>query len=110
MGLLTAFARLALFLAAVGIYVGMTPFVAQRTHEIGIRIALGARPLQVVRLVLGQGVRLALLGLAIGIVFSSAATRLIRPLLYVVSVSDPLTFVFVAPLLICLFLLPCSVP
>ena len=110
MALLTAFASLALLLAAVGIYGVMAQFVAQRTHEIGIRIALGARPLEVVRLVLGQGVRLALLGLAVGIVVASAATRLIRSLLYGVSASDPMTFVFVASLLICVVLLACLVP
>jgi putative ABC transport system permease protein len=110
MALLTAFAALALLLAAVGIYGVMAQFVAQRTHEIGIRIALGARPLEVVRLVLGQGVRLALLGLAIGTVVAFAATRLIRSLLYGVSASDPMTFVFVASLLICVVLLACLVP
>jgi predicted permease len=110
MALLTAFASLALLLAAVGIYGVMTQFVAQRTHEIGIRMALGAPPVEVVRLVLGQGLRLASLGLAIGIAAAAAATRLIRSLLYGVSASDPLTFVFVASLLICTVLLACLVP
>ena len=110
MALLTAFASLALLLAAVGIYGVMAQFVAQRTHEIGIRMALGARPLEVVRLVLRQGVRLALLGLTIGIVVAAAATRLIRSLLYDVTASDPLTFVLVASLLICVVLLACLVP
>jgi putative ABC transport system permease protein len=110
MALLTAFASLALLLAAVGIYGVMTQFVAQRTHEIGIRIALGARPLEVVRLVLGQGVRLALLGLAIGMAVAAAATRLIRSLLYGVSASDPMTFVFVASVLLGVVLLACLVP
>ena len=110
MALLTAFASLALLLAAVGIYGVMAQFVAQRTHEIGIRMALGARPLEVVRLVLRQGVRLALLGLTIGIVVAAAATRLIRSLLYGVTASDPLTFVFVATFLIFVVLLACLVP
>jgi putative ABC transport system permease protein len=110
MALLAAFAGLALLLAAVGIYGVMTQFVAQRTHEIGIRMALGARPLDVVRLVLGQGARLAFLGLGIGIVVAAAATRLIRSLLYGVSASDPVTFVSVASLLICVVLLACFVP
>jgi putative ABC transport system permease protein len=110
MALLAAFAGLALLLAAVGIYGVMTQFVAQRTHEIGVRMALGARPLDVVRLVLGQGVRLAFLGLGIGIIVAAAATRLIRSLLYGVSASDPLTFVSVATLLIGVVLLACFVP
>jgi predicted permease len=110
MALLAAFAGLALLLAAVGIYGVMTQFVAQRTHEIGIRMALGARPLDVVRLVLGQGVQLASLGLGIGIVVAAAATRLIRSLLYGITASDPLTFVSVALLLICVVLLACFVP
>jgi len=101
---------LALLLAAAGIYGVMAQFVAQRTHEIGIRMALGARPLEVVRLVLRQGVRLALLGLTIGIVVAAAATRLIRSLLYGVTASDPLTFVFVATFLIFVVLLACLVP
>jgi len=88
----------------------MTQFVAQRTHEIGIRMALGARPIEVVRLVIEQGVRLAFLGLAIGIAVASAVTRLIRSLLYGVTASDPVTFVSVASLLICVVLLACLVP
>ncbi len=110
MALLTAFASLALLLAAVGIYGVMTQFVAQRTHEIGIRMALGARPIEVVRLVIEQGVRLALLGLAIGIGVASAVTQLIRSLLYGVTASDPMTFVSVASLLIGVVLLACLVP
>jgi len=88
----------------------MTQFVAQRTHEIGIRMALGARPIEVVRLVIEQGVRLALLGSAIGIGVASAVTRLIRSLLYGVTASDPVTFVSVASLLIGVVLLACLVP
>ncbi len=110
MALLATFASLALLLAAVGIYGVMTQFVAQRTHEIGIRMALGAHPIEVVRLVIEQGVRLALLGLVIGIGVASAVTRLIRSLLYGVTASDPVTFVSVASLLICVVLLACLVP
>jgi predicted permease len=110
MALLAAFAGLALVLAAVGVYGVMSQFVAQRTHEIGVRVAFGARSIDVVRLVLSQGVRLALLGLGIGILAAAAATRLIRSLLYGVSASDPLTFAFVALLLICVVLTACFVP
>jgi len=110
MALLTAFASLALLLAAVGIYGVMTQFVAQRIYEIGIRMALGARPIEVVRLVIEQGVRLALLGFAMGVGVASAVTRLIRSLLYGVTASDPLTFVSVASLLIGVVLLACLVP
>jgi len=110
MALLAAFASLALLLAGVGIYGVMAQFVGERTHEIGIRMALGAHPLNVVRLVLGQGVRLALLGLGIGVLVAAAATRLIRSLLYGISASDPLTFVLAASLLIGAVLLACLVP
>jgi len=110
MALLAAFASLALVLAAVGIYGVMAQFVAQRTHEIGIRMALGARPLDIVRLVLGQVVQLALLGLGIGTLVAAAATRLIRSLLYGISASDPATFLLVALLLGCVVLLACFAP
>ncbi len=110
MALLAAFAGLALLLAAVGIYGVMTQFVAQRTHEIGIRMALGAHPFNVLRLVLGQAMRLALLGLGIGIVAAAGATRLIRSLLYGISASDPAALIFVAVLLIGVVLLATYIP
>jgi putative ABC transport system permease protein len=110
MALLAAFAGLALLLAAVGIYGVMAQFVSQRTHEIGIRMALGAQPMNVLRLVLGLGARLALLGSGIGIVAAIGATRLIRSLLYGVSASDPAAFILVAALLIGVVLLACYIP
>jgi putative ABC transport system permease protein len=110
MALLAAFAGLALLLAAVGIYGVMAQFVAQRTHEIGIRMALGAGRLEVVRLVLGQGMRLALLGSGIGIAVATAATRLIHSLLYGVSSADPVAFASGASLLIGIIFLACYIP
>jgi putative ABC transport system permease protein len=110
MALLAAFAGLALLLAAVGIYGVMAQFVTQRTHEIGIRVALGAHRSNVLRLILGQGMRLALLGLGIGVVVAVGATHLIRSLLYGISASDPASFFFVAALLIGVVLLACYIP
>ena len=108
--LLAAFAGLALLLAAVGVYGVMAQFVSQRTHEIGVRVALGARSADVVRLVLGQAWRLGVLGAGTGIVVALAATRLIRSLLYGISADDPVTFVSAAFLLIGAVLLACYLP
>ena len=110
MTLLAAFAGLALLLAAVGIYAVMAQFVAQRTREIGIRVALGAQRMDVVRIVLHQGMRLTLLGSGIGIAVAAAATRLIRSLLYGVSSADPLAFASGASLLFGVILLACYIP
>jgi putative ABC transport system permease protein len=93
------FAAAALTLAAVGIY-GVVAFsVARRTQEIGVRVALGAQRGDVLRLVVGEGARLAFLGVAIGIAVSFAITRFISSLLFGVSSTDPLTFASVAALL-----------
>ena len=97
--LLGAFGALALLLAAIGIYGIMAYAVRRRTREIGIRMALGARPGDVLRLVVGQGMRLAALGLLIGIFGALLATRLMQKLLFGVSATDPLTFVTIALLL-----------
>ncbi|HVT39765.1 MAG TPA: FtsX-like permease family protein, partial [Gemmatimonadaceae bacterium] len=97
--LLTAFALVALVLAAVGIYGVVSFVVLQRTRELGVRMALGATPRNVLRLVLGRGAALAATGVAIGVAAAIVLTRLLAGLLYGVSATDALTFV-VAPMLL----------
>jgi putative ABC transport system permease protein len=104
------FAGLGLLLAVVGIYGVVSYSVAQRTNEIGIRIALGARAVDVVMLVLKQGIALAAIGVAIGLSASFALTRLMKGLLFSVSATDPLTFALIALLLIGVALMACWIP
>jgi predicted permease len=108
--LLGSFALLALFLASVGIYGVLAYLVGQRTHEIGIRMALGASRSEVLRLVVGQGAKMALLGVALGLVAAMGLTRLMSDMLYGVSTTDPLTFIAVAILLILVALAACYIP
>ena len=108
--LLTIFAGVAALLAAVGIYGVMAFSVAQRTHEIGVRMALGAQKRDVLRLVLKRGMTLALSGVAIGVIASLALTRLMTTLLFDVGATDPLTFVGVPLLLALIALLACYLP
>ncbi len=111
--LLGAFAILALLLASVGIYGVISYSVTQRAHEIGIRMALGAEKQNIFRMILGQGLRLALTGLAIGAVAALALTRLLvtfADLLYGVKSNDPLTFVVVSTLLTAIAVLACYIP
>jgi len=108
--LLAVFAALALILSSVGIYGVISYLVGQRTHEIGVRIALGARRLDVLNLILSQGAKLALLGIVIGVAASLALTRLMARMLYGVSSSDPLTFVGVALVLGLVTLAACYIP
>jgi putative ABC transport system permease protein len=108
--LLGSFAALALILAAVGLYGLISYTTAQRTHEIGIRMALGARTGDVLRLVIGQGIKLALIGVIIGMGGALVVTRLMRSLLFGVSAIDPLTFVAVAMSLTLVALAACWLP
>ena len=108
--LLGLFAGLALVLAAVGIYGVIAYSVAQRTHELGIRIALGAARLDLLRMVLGEGLRMALAGVVVGLAGAWGLTRFIASLLYGVRPSDPLTFAAVPLVLIAVALLACYIP
>lgn len=110
MVMLGALAGLALFLSAIGVYGVLAYLVAQQTHEIGIRMALGAKPRDVLRLILGRGARLAGVGAGLGLVAALALTRLMKGLLYGVSAIDPLTFASVVALLTVVALLASYLP
>jgi len=108
--LLGIFASLAVILSCVGIYGVISYLVGQRTHEIGIRLSLGAQRNDVLRLILGRGAKMALLGVAVGVAGSLALTRLMAKLLFGVSAYDPLTFLGVAGLLMLVALAACYIP
>jgi putative ABC transport system permease protein len=108
--LLTMFAVVALVLALVGIYGVMSYTVTQRTHEIGIRVAVGAQSRDVFRMVIGQGMLLALIGVAFGLVGALALTRLMTSMLFGVEPNDPLTFATIALLVIAVALIACYLP
>lgn len=108
--LLGLFALLGLILAAVGIYGVMSYGVAERTNELGIRIALGANARDVLRLILKDGLQLAVLGLGIGLIGALGLTRVMKGLLFGVSATDPLTYVLIALLLLLVAALACYLP
>ncbi len=108
--LLSLFAGIALVLAIVGIYGVMSYSVTQRTHEIGIRMAIGARPRDVFTMILGQGMKLALIGVAIGLLLAFALTRLMATMLFGVEPTDVPTFAAISILLISVAVLACYLP
>jgi putative ABC transport system permease protein len=108
--LVGSFAGLALLLAAVGIFGVMSYSVTQRTQEIGIRMALGARPAGVLRLVVGESMRLVGLGIGLGALAAVASTQLIRSFLFGVEPADPVSFVGGSCVLILVALLACLIP
>jgi len=108
--LLGIFAALALVMASIGIYGVISYLTSQRTHEIGIRMALGARPQDVLRMVLGEAANVAVLGVVIGLVAALGVTRLMAKLLFGISAHDPLTLVTVAGLLTLVAFAACYIP
>jgi ABC-type antimicrobial peptide transport system permease subunit len=108
--LMVFFSVLAMFLGAIGIYGVMAHLVSQRIHEIGIRMALGASPVHVMRMVLSQGLKLALGGVGAGVLAALGATRLLATQLYQVTPTDPLTFIGVPLLFAIVALAACYVP
>jgi putative ABC transport system permease protein len=110
LGLVAAFATVAVLLAGVGIFGVMSFAVTQRTHEVGVRMALGARGGEVLRLIVGQGLRLTAIALVIGLIAASGAMRLLANQLFGVTPSDPLTFAAVPVVLGAVAIVACYLP
>ena len=108
--LLTSFATVALILAMVGIYGVMSYAVTQRTHEIGIRVAIGAQSRDVFRMVVKEGMILAMIGVGFGLAGAFALTRLMATMLFAVEPTDPATFITIAVMLIAVALVACYIP
>jgi macrolide transport system ATP-binding/permease protein len=108
--LLSIFGLLALSLAAIGLYGVMAYSVSQRTRELGIRVSVGAERRDIFKLILGQGLAISVVGLLAGLVAALAVTRLTAKLLYGISATDPVTFIVIALLLLCVTLLACYFP
>jgi putative ABC transport system permease protein len=108
--LLAGFAGVALLLSGIGIYGVISFLVGQRTHEIGVRMALGAKPRDVLTMILGRGAKLTMLGIGIGVIAALMLTQLMTSLLFGVSAADPLTFAAVSLLLIFVGLAACYIP
>ena len=110
MTVLGVFSGLALVLSAIGIYGVISYLAGQRTHEIGVRVALGAQPKDIFSMVLSEGMKVALLGVAIGIVASLALTRLMTKMIFGVRAADPITFAGVTILLTLVAAAACYIP
>ncbi len=108
--LLGVFAAVALLLAAIGIYGVMSYSFSQRTHEVGIRVALGAQRLDILRMALGDGMRIVIIGLASGLIGAVIVTRVFQSMLFGVGPADPITFAAVAAILAAVALLACYIP
>jgi putative ABC transport system permease protein len=108
--LLGVFAAVALLLAAIGIYGVMSYSFSQRTHEVGIRVALGAQRLHILRMALAEGMRIVVIGLAAGLVGAAIMTRFFRSMLFDVGTTDPITFLSVSAILAGVALFACYIP
>jgi ABC-type antimicrobial peptide transport system permease subunit len=108
--ILAIFAGVALLLAAIGIYGVMSYTFSRRIHEIGIRVALGAQRMDILRMALAEGMRMVVLGLLAGLIGAAALTRFLRSLLFNVTATDPLVFAAIAVLLAAVALLACYIP
>jgi putative ABC transport system permease protein len=108
--LLAIFGGIALLLAAVGIYSVMSYVVTQRVREIGIRLALGSQTADVLKLVIGQGMKLVAIGMAFGLAMSFALTRLVASMLFEMSATDPVIFTAIASLLMVVAAIACYLP